>query len=239
MVIHMDTSRTEILIGKQGVDKLARAGVAVFGLGGVGSYALEALARAGVGRLYLFDYDRVSPSNANRQLLALQSTMGQDKVAVALERVRDINPSAAVYPGTVRLAEENINTTITPDIEYAIDAIDELAPKAALIITLVQKGIPFVSSMGAGSKLNPCGIKVADISKTSHCPLARAMRTRLKKAGITTGVRCVYSEENLNAVIPNEDDDSPKAFTQGSISYVPAIFGLTAAGLIIQDIISS
>ena len=235
----MDTSRTEILIGKQGVDKLARAGVAVFGLGGVGSYAVEALARAGVGNLYLFDYDRVGPSNANRQILALQSTMGRDKAAVAAERARDINPAVKVYSSTVRLDEKNIDASICSGIEYAVDAIDELGPKTALIMTLVQRNIPFVSSMGAGSKLNPAGIRAADISKTSYCPLARAMRTRLKKAGITTGVRCVYSEENLNAVIPSEDAGSPKAFTQGSISYVPAIFGLTAAGLIIQDILSS
>lgn len=233
----MDSSRTEILVGKEGVDRLSKSSVAVFGLGGVGSYALEALARAGVGTLHLFDYDRVSPSNANRQLLALHSTTGKEKIIVAQQRIKDINPDAMVYASDQHLTEESIQALPFSDFSFAVDAIDELGPKTSLIIKLIEHRINFVSSMGAGSKLNPLNIKVSDISKTSHCPLARAIRTRLKKSGITEGVRCIYSEENRRAVLPQDDPQSHKAFIQGSISYVPGMFGLTAAGIIIQDIL--
>ena len=233
----MDTSRTEIITGKEGSAKLAGAAVALFGLGGVGGYALEALARGGIGRLYLFDCDVVAPSNMNRQVLALEKNIGRLKAEVARERVLEINDRADVIICTEHLTAENIPALLPSEAGYAIDAIDEIASKVALIALLVSKEIPFVSSMGAGSKLSPHGITVADISKTTHCPLARAVRSRLKKEGITTGVRCVYSEENLNARTPCEDEHSAKPFTTGSISYVPGLFGLTAAGVIIRDII--
>lgn len=234
----MDTSRTEILVGKEGIEKLSKSSVAVFGLGGVGAYALEALVRAGIGCLYIFDYDRVSPSNVNRQLIALNSTIGHEKIMVVQQRITDINPMTKVHANNQHLTNETIRSLPFSEFGFAIDAIDELGPKTYLIKELIINNITFVSSMGAGSKLNPLNIKVADISKTSHCPLARAIRARLKKEGITTGVRCVYSEENLRTVVPQDEAESLKAFIQGSISYVPGIFGLTAAGIIIQDILS-
>ncbi|HOO73501.1 MAG TPA: tRNA threonylcarbamoyladenosine dehydratase [Spirochaetota bacterium] len=233
----MDTSRTEILTGTEGAAKLAGAAVALFGLGGVGGYALEALARAGIGRLYLFDCDVVAPSNMNRQVLALEKNIGRMKAEVARERVLEINGRADVIICTEHLAAENVPALLPTGAGYAIDAIDEIAPKVALIALLVRREIPFVASMGAGSKLSPHGITVSDISRTTHCPLARAVRSRLKQEGITTGVRCVYSEENLNARVPSEDEHPAKPFTTGSISYVPGLFGLTAAGVIIRDIL--
>jgi tRNA A37 threonylcarbamoyladenosine dehydratase len=237
----MDKSRTEIIIGRDGIKKLENATVALFGLGGVGGYSAEALARAGVGRLILADYDTVAPSNMNRQILSLQSAMGKYKTDAARERIKDINSSAEIITIKTRLLPENMAEAIPWDYSsyYAIDAIDEIESKVSLICELKKKGIPFVSSMGTGSRLSPSGVTVSDISKTDYCPLARTLRKKLKAAGITGGVRCIYSKENLNRLGTEELKNGMTKKVQGSISYMPGIFGLTAAGIIINDILNS
>lgn len=233
----IDLTRTEILIGIENLDKLRKSTVAVFGLGGVGGYAAEAIARAGVATMIIADYDIVTPSNINRQILSLSSTMGQLKTEVCLQRLKDINPEINVITISERLTPENISGLLPKnEFLYAIDAIDEIDSKTSLIAELVKRKIPFVSSMGAGSRLDSSKIRVDDISRTEYCPLARIMRKRLKTDGIHTGVRCIYSTENLNKV--REPEDGIGKRLQGSISFMPGIFGLTAAGVIINDIIN-
>ncbi len=207
----------------------------------MGGYSAEALARAGVGRLILADYDTVSPSNINRQILSLKSTMGKYKTDVASERIKNINSRAEIIIIKTRLLPENIAETVPWDYSsyYAIDAIDEINSKTALICELYKRGIMFVSSMGAGSRLSPAGVTVSDISKTDYCPLARTIRKKLKAAGITSGVRCIYSRENLHTLGTEADESGITKNVQGSISYMPGIFGLTAAGIIINDILKS
>ncbi|HOP64337.1 MAG TPA: tRNA threonylcarbamoyladenosine dehydratase [Spirochaetota bacterium] len=234
----MDQSRTEILVGIEGVEKLRRSTVMIIGLGGVGGHAAEAIVRAGAGHVIIADYDKVAPSNLNRQILSLTSSIGKLKTEVATERFNEINSEIKITSYHERITPENIGM-IFPETDknlYAVDAIDEIDSKIALIIELKKRGIPFVSSMGAGSRLNPSLVKVDDISRTEHCPLARVMRKRLRNAGIEKGVRCVYSTENLNRFAEPEPGSEKKR--QGSISFMPAIFGLTAAGVIINDIIS-
>lgn len=234
----MDLSRSRILVGEEGIGKLKQAAVAVFGMGGVGGYAAEAIVRAGVGRVIIADFDVVAPSNINRQILSLRSNAGMLKTDAARERYMDINPELELTVITERLTPENIPSVIpleTPGL-YAIDAIDEIGPKTALIAELHSRNIPFVSSMGAGSRLDPSMVKTADISKTTHCPLARVIRKNLKELGIEKGVRCVYSTENLNRI--EEPETGKGKRTQGSISFMTGIFGLTAAGIIINDILS-
>jgi len=233
----MDQSRTEILIGADGIDKLREATVMIIGLGGVGGHAAEAIVRAGAGTLIIADYDTVAPSNLNRQILSLSSNIGRKKTDAAAERFKNINPEINITSYSERLTPENIGMIFpeSADNLYAIDAIDEIDAKIALISELHRRGIPFVSSMGAGSRLNPSLVKIADISKTEHCPLARVIRKRLRLAGIEKGVRCVYSTENLNRFAEPETEGERRK--QGSISFMPGIFGLTAAGVIINDII--
>ncbi len=233
----MDLTRSEILIGADNIDKLRSSTVAVFGLGGVGGYAAEAIARAGVGTMIIADYDKIASSNINRQILSLNSTMGILKTEVAVKRLKDINPEINITAVSERLSPDNIDQII-PQINhiYAIDAIDEIESKTYLIKTFVQRDIPFVSSMGAGSRLDSSKIQVDDISRTEYCPLARIMRKKLKENGIYKGVRCIYSTENLNRVMEPENKNDKRM--QGSISFIPGIFGLMAAGLIINDIIN-
>lgn len=234
----MDLSRSRILIGDDGLKKLRESTVAVFGLGGVGGYAAEAIVRAGTGRIIIADFDAVTPSNINRQILALQQNTGRLKTDVAAERYMQINPQLEIIRITEHLTPGNISSILPRDTEhlYAIDAIDEIAPKTALIAELYRRNIPFASSMGAGSRLDPSQVKTGDISKTSHCPLARVIRRNLKDHGIERGVRCVYSTENLNRVEEPETGHCKR--TQGSISFMPGIFGLTLAGIIINDILT-
>lgn len=233
----MDQSRTEILIGTDGVDKLRKATVMIIGLGGVGGHAAEAIVRAGVGKVIIADYDIVAPSNLNRQILSLSSNIGHKKTDAAAERFKNINPEIDITSCSEHLKPDNIDMIFpeTADNLYAIDAIDEIDAKISLITELHRRGIPFVSSMGAGSRLNPSLVKIADISKTEHCPLARVIRRKLRLAGIEKGVRCIYSTENLNRFAEPETEGERRK--QGSISFMPAIFGLTAAGAIINDII--
>jgi len=232
-------ARTRLLVGEDGLRRLQRARVAVIGLGGVGGYALEALARAGVGWLFLVDAEAFDVTNINRQILALDDTVGRPKVDVARERVMRINPETQVETSSVFISLENAESVLPEGIGYAVDAIDSVAPKVALLNTFLQRGITFVSCMGAGSRLAPTGIRVGDISETKGCPLARAVRQQLRKLGVVQGIRCVYAEDT-----PIQSTEGPPETYQGkringTISYVPGIVGLTAAGVIINDILSS
>ena len=230
-------ARTRLLVGEDGLRRLQSAHVAVIGLGGVGGYALEALARAGVGSLFLVDAEAFDVTNINRQILALDDTVGRPKVDVARERVLRINPEAQVETSRVFISPDNVESLLPEDIRYAVDAIDSVTSKVALLNNLLQRGIAFVSCMAAGSRLAPTDIRVGDISETKGCPLARAVRQRLKRLGIMQGIRCVYAEDT-----PIQSTEGPPETYQGkringTISYVPGIVGLTAAGVIINDIL--
>ena len=231
-------SRTQVLVGDAGVERLRKARVAVIGLGGVGGYAVEALARAGIGYLFLVDADAIEISNMNRQILALDDTLGMLKVDAARRRILKINPEAHVETSHDFLAPENIEAVLPADLGYAIDAIDSVPSKVHLIAALHRRGIPFVSCMGAGNRLLPTGVKVADIRKTRNCPLARVVRQQLRKHGISTGVRCVYSEENPRPEPTRSQNRGQQRRVVGTLAHVPGIVGLMAAGLILNDILN-
>lgn len=244
-------SRTELLLGKEGVEKLKRSTVAVFGVGGVGSFAVEALARSGVGKLILIDNDDVCITNINRQLHATTKTVGKPKVEVMAERVKEINPKAIVVPIKEFVSKDNIEKLLSNDIDYVIDAIDTVSSKIELVVKCNEMNIPIISSMGAGNKLDPTKFEVADIYKTSVCPLAKVMRTELRKREIKK-LKVVYSKEQ--PLKPKYDDvtsykaedinvhDEMKKITQkrqipGSISFVPSVVGLIMAGEVIKDLV--
>ena len=222
--------RTELLIGKENCDILANAHVLVLGIGGVGGYALENLARTGIGKLTIIDGDLVDITNCNRQLSALTTTAGKPKTEVWKERILQINPNANIDAQYRFLrSTEEINALLETPFDFAIDAIDELEPKIAFITALKKRKIPFISAMGAGGKLDPSQIKLADISKTTGCPLARIVRKRLRDLGITKGVQTVYSPE-----------PPLKRFADrkiGSISFIPAIFGCFCAAFAVNSLI--
>ncbi|MBR2647091.1 MAG: tRNA threonylcarbamoyladenosine dehydratase [Clostridia bacterium] len=230
----MQFSRTAILIGEEGVERLKKSRVAVFGVGGVGGYVVEALARSGVGALDLIDKDLVSESNINRQIIALHSTIGQMKTEVAAARARDINPNIVVRTHNVFYLPETAAEFDFSQYNYVVDAIDTVSGKIALIERAKACNVPVLSCMGAGNKLNAVAFEVADITKTSVCPLARVMRRELKKRGIEH-VKVVYSkEEPLPS--PLIDEESGKA-VPGSIAFVPSVAGLILAGEVIKDLI--
>lgn len=229
----MDHSRTELIAGTEGIEKLKDSTVCIFGLGGVGGYALEAVARAGVGHIRIFDFDSFASSNCNRQILALNSTLGNLKTETALNRIQDINPDCDIQAFTEALTPDNISSLVPPDTAYAIDAIDDLDAKVALIAYLRRSGAFFISSMGAGNRIDPTKLRVDDISRTSVCPLARKVRKALRAMDIHKGVPCVYSLEK-----PKRADAAAEISTVGSISYMPGLFGLTAAGHILSRIIT-
>lgn len=227
-------SRTERLIGASAIEKLKNAHVAVFGIGGVGSYTVEALARAGVGTLTLIDSDAVAISNINRQIIALHSTVGRDKVEVAAERIADINPSCKVFCHKKFVLPENMNEFDFDSFDYIVDAIDTVSAKLALVQIADEKNIPIICSMGTGNKLNPLMFEVTDIYKTSVCPLARVMRTELKKRGIRK-LKVLYSKEEP-VKVENVSEDNRRA-VPASISFVPSAAGLIIAGEVIKDMI--
>lgn len=230
-------SRTELLIGAEGAEKLKNSRVAVFGLGGVGGYVVEALARAGVGTLDLVDNDVVSLSNINRQILALHSTIGILKTEAARQRLLDINPNLKIVRHNCFYLPETADSFDFAQYDYVADAIDTVAGKIALVQQAAKANTPIICAMGAGNKLNAGGFKVADISKTSVCPLAKVMRRELRKRGIDH-FKVVYSEEP--AITPQGTaEDSKKRQTPGSISYVPAVVGLMMAGEIICDLLGT
>ena len=227
-------SRTTMLIGEEAIEKLKRARVAVFGVGGVGGYAIEALARAGVGAIDLIDNDRVSESNINRQIIALHSTVGRLKTDVMKERLLDINPQMDVRTHNVFFLPENADGFDFSGYDYVVDAIDTVSGKIALIERAKKANVPVISCMGTGNKTNPSAFVVADIEKTSVCPLARVMRRELKKRGIS-GVKVVYStEEPKNESAEKSETGKP---TPASISFVPPVAGLLLASTVIKDLI--
>jgi tRNA A37 threonylcarbamoyladenosine dehydratase len=235
-------SRIEQLIGREALARLKNARVAVFGLGAVGSYAVEALARAGIGYLRLVDCDCVRPSNMNRQLYALESTLHKPKTEVARARVLDINPACQVEARQDFFSQQNAASMLAKPLDAVIDAIDSLAPKVALITAARRAGLPVVSSMGAATRTNPLLIRMDDIANTDICPLAKLVRKRLRRHGVLSGVRCIYSlEEPRNKEVPAEEEE--QAFPRGrprrpigSLSYITGIFGLLAAGEVIRMI---
>lgn len=227
-------SRTAILLGADAPEQLKKAHVAVLGLGGVGSYLVEALARAGVGRLTLIDRDVYTESNLNRQLYALPETVGRKKTEVARERVRAIDPSIAVETVDAFVLPENIATLPLADADYIADAIDTVSAKIELAVFAKAHGIPLISAMGAGNKTDPTAFRVAKLKDTRVCPLARVMRTELSRRGIHD-LKVVYSEE-IPQKSPLVDEESGKA-VPGSVSFVPSVVGLIMAGEIIKDIV--
>ncbi|SCY63539.1 tRNA threonylcarbamoyladenosine dehydratase [Desulfoluna spongiiphila] len=228
-------ARTEQLLGEEGLETLKGAHVTICGLGAVGSFAAEALARAGVGHLSLVDYDVVSESNINRQLYALTSTVGQKKSAVAEARIKDINPECKVTIFDCFIDEETTEAILDRPMDVVVDAIDSLSSKVHLILNAKERGIPTVSSMGAAGKIDANAITCGDLSETQVCGLAKSVRRRLHRKGLYEGVRCVYSTEpsRKNPSTTGEepsDDGFRVAPVLGSISYLTAIFGLKAAG---------
>lgn len=224
-------SRTALLIGEAGVQRLTEARVAVFGVGGVGSYTVEALARCGVGRMLLVDSDTVAPSNINRQLHATTATLGQSKVRLMARRVGEINPSAQVEAQEVFCTPDNCAQLLTGDLDYVVDAVDSVAAKLALVEECARRGIPIISAMGAGNKMDPTRFQVADIADTRVCPLCRVMRRELKKRGLS--LKVVYSTEQPVTATPT----APGKQTPGSISFVPSVCGLILAGQVVRDLI--
>ena len=233
-------SRTALLLGTEALEKLSRCRVAVFGVGGVGGYCVEALARAGVGALDLIDNDTVSLSNLNRQIIALHSTLGRPKVEVAAERVRDINPSCRVAAHQVFYLPETHDRFQFRDYDYVVDAIDTVKGKLSLAEQTQEAGVPVISAMGAGNKLDPTRFQVADIYETSVCPLARVIRTECRKRGIRQ-LKVVYSQELPLAPAETAEaaENVSRRSVPGSVSYVPSVVGLILAGEVIRDLIRS
>lgn len=231
-------SRSELLLGKRAIEKLKKSRVAVFGLGGVGGYAVEALARAGVGELYLVDHDTVSLSNLNRQLYATHQTIGQYKADVAAKRVGEINPQCKVHVYKTFYLPGESDQFDFGQYDYVVDAIDTVSSKIGLIMEAKKAGTPIISAMGAGNKLNPTLFEVADIYKTSVCPLAQVMRRELKKRGVE-GLKVVYSKEKPMKPIVDEAElkESGKRQIPGSVSFVPPVVGFILAGEVIKDLV--
>lgn len=246
-------SRTERLIGKSGLTSLSEKHIMICGIGGVGSYAAEALGRAGIGHIMLVDFDDICLTNLNRQIHALSSTVGQSKVEVMAARLRDINPAAEIIPVKAFFSKDNAAELLGKKPDYVLDAIDHFTAKAALITICREQGIPVISSMGAANKLDPAKIHVDDISATRNCRMARSMRKILRKNGITSGVQVVYSTEEhreldpsasdcgTDCICPNREEQTfrceHRRVILGSISYLPSIFGLTMAGVVINDLL--
>lgn len=219
-------NRTEMLLGKSSVDKLKKANICICGVGGVGSYALEAICRLGVNSITVIDKDKVDPTNINRQLVASWYTVGMEKAEVAKVHIETISPRTKVNAVVDYIDSVNVERYITKDFDYVIDAIDSISSKIAIIKRCKELGVPVISSMGMANKLEPLKIKVADISKTSVCPLARIIRKRLKELNIDK-VKVVYSEEEP---IKNRDG------ILGSVPYVPSVAGLVIASEVVKDI---
>ena len=232
--------RTQILLGDEGIATLREKHVFVAGLGGVGSYCTEALARAGIGRLTLMDHDVVAVSNINRQLPALLSTVGQSKAELMRARIADINPECQVTLIRTFLGRENVHELVPKDVDYVIDCIDSMNCKVALVAYSMGQGLNVASSMGAGNKLDPSRIRVADISETIMCPLAREMRKYLRDLGIKKGVLTVYTDEKPRPPLPPQavDRGRPRS-VNGTISYMPPLFGFMLAGAVINRLLLS
>lgn len=230
--------RTALLLGEEKLGMLRRARVLVVGLGGVGAYAAEMIARAGVGRMTVADADTVSVSNINRQLVALRSTVGRPKAEVLAERLRDINPELELTVLNRFIRDEETYALLdAAHYDYVVDAIDTLSPKLALILAALERGLPLVSSMGAGAKTDPTKLEIADISKTHHCPLAHMLRKRLHKAGVRRGFQAVFSPEPAREGAMILCEEQNKKSNVGTISYLPALFGIGCASVVIRGLI--
>ena len=230
--------RTHILIGDEGIEKLQNSHIFLAGIGGVGSYTAEALARMGVGKMTLVDHDVVSGSNMNRQLVALRSTVDVLKADVIADRIKDINPDCQVTLITDFLTPESIPTILSQGYDVVIDAIDSLSSKAALLETAWRNEMTVFASMGAGGKLDPTQVKTGDLMDTSICKLAKHLRGQLRKRGVGRGIQTVYSLEAPLPPLPPEPVSRGRArAVNGTVSYMPSIFGLTLAGLVINHII--
>ena len=238
--------RTRLLVGDGPLERLGRARVAVFGIGGVGGFCVEALARAGVGALDLYDDDTVSESNLNRQLIALHSTVGQPKAEVAAARVRDIAPDCRVRAIRMFYLPENADRVDFRQYDYVVDCIDTVAAKLDIVRRCTELGVPVISAMGTGNKLDPTAFVVTDISKTENCPLARVMRKELRKRGIRH-LKVVYSKEEPRTPLAPVETESPagadtrprssaRRATPGSISFVPAAAGLVLASAVVREL---
>ena len=234
-------SRTELLLGKQAMEKLARSRVAVFGVGGVGGYTVEALVRSGVGAIDLIDNDKVCLTNINRQIYATLKTVGKYKVDVAAERIAEINPHVTVHTYKTFYTPETADQFDFTNYDYVVDAIDTVTGKIALVLQAQAAGTPIISSMGAGNKLDPTAFEVADIYETSVCPLAKVMRKELARRGVKQ-LKVVYSKEKplspINDLEVNcrEQENSSKRQIPASVAFVPSVVGLIIAGEIIKDL---
>ncbi len=230
--------RTELLLGEEKLSMLQSANVLVVGVGGVGAYAAEMIARAGVGHMTIADADTVGESNINRQLVALHSTIGKPKTEILAQRLRDINPQLEL-----RIVTEYIKDELTDELldsnkfDYIVDAIDTLSPKVALIDGALKRNIRLVSSMGAGAKTDPTLMEIKDISKTHHCPLAHMLRKRLHKVGIRKGFHAVFSPEPVREGAMILCEERNKKSNVGTISYIPALFGIGCASVVIRGLI--
>ncbi len=232
--------RTELLLGKKKLEILKNANVLVVGLGGVGAYAAEMICRAGVGRMTIVDGDVVEVSNRNRQLPALISTAGQPKAEVLAQRFRDINPDIDLTVMNEFVRDERaVELLESQRFDYVVDAIDTLSPKVFLISHSIQRGLKVVSSLGAGGKLDPSKVQVADISKSYNCKLGRMLRKRLSKLGIKKGFRVVFSPEEIPEEAVRLEEGQNKKSTVGTISYMPPVFGCFVASVVVKDLLNS
>lgn len=239
-------SRTELAIGKEGLQKLKESTVAVLGVGGVGSFTVEALVRSGVGKIIMIDKDAVDITNCNRQLHALLNTIGRDKVELMQERIALINPECEVVPLKMFYTEETYEQLFAHHLDYVVDAMDTITYKVHLAIECKKRGIPIIASMGAANKMDPTRFKVADISKTSYDPIAKVMRRKLKDVGITKGLKVIYSTEEpvkqredvLQAIV--KDPNSPISKVRmppASNAFVPPTVGMMMAGIVVNDLV--
>lgn len=226
--------RTELLIGKDSLEKLINSKVLVFGVGGVGGFVVEALARSGIGSISIVDFDTVDITNINRQIIALHSTVGKNKVDLIENRIKDINPSCNVIKYIEKLVENNIDIFNIKDYNYVVDAIDSVDGKIALAEYCYENDINLISSMGTGHKLDPKRFKISDIKKTNTCPLARVMRTKLKKIGVNK-LKVLWSDEKPTG--SRHIDPENKKLSPSSISFVPSVAGLIIAGEVVKDLI--
>ena len=230
--------RTSLLLGDEKLKKLQNTNVLVVGLGGVGAYAAEMIARSGVGRMTIADADTVSPTNINRQLIALHSTIGKEKSELMADRLRDINPEIELVVVNRFIKDDETDALLDSDkFDYVVDAIDTLSPKLALIKGCLDRNIPLVSSMGAGAKTDPTKMEICDIAKTHHCPLAHMLRKRLHKIGIRSGFRAVFSPEPVREGAMILCEEQNKKSNTGTISYIPALFGIGCASVVIRGLI--
>jgi len=230
-------TRTELILGSEGLQKLMSSNVLIVGLGGVGAYAAEMICRAGIGSMTIVDGDAVHPTNRNRQLAALKSTEGFPKAEVMGQRLIDINPDLRLKVIQEYLKDERMVEVLADGFDYVVDAIDTLSPKIFLIYHTLQKNMPLVSSMGAGGKYDPTLIEISDISETTDCSLARILRKRLHRLGVREGFTAVFSTEQIDKtkVVPTPGELN-KASIVGTISYMPAIFGIACASVVIRDL---